>query len=103
MEPNLKRKLETFKQRALMISSRGELTTQALANIQSSRSTGGVRTNASTSGGRNSHGEVGVPLSETIGEPYSGASSSANNVNTDTVAEGCPAAATPLCKKPRNR
>jgi hypothetical protein len=102
MAPNLKRKLESFNQRALMISSCGELSTQALENVQSARSTG-VRLDASASGGSGSHGEVGAPLSGIIGASCSDASSSMGDINTDIATEGCPAAASPKCKKPRKR
>jgi hypothetical protein len=108
MAPNLKRKLKSFKQWALLISSCGELTTQALANVQSAKSTTSVRLDASTIGGSNSHGEIGAASSEIVGASTEDttssamASSSTNDINLGTAPSECPIAPT-LCKKSRIR
>jgi hypothetical protein len=88
MAPTLKRKLDSFKQRALMFSY-GELMTQVLENIRSGRPAAAMRSNANTSGDQ--------------GASCSGVSSPPDDINTDTATEGCPEAAAPPSKKPRQR
>jgi hypothetical protein len=89
MAPTLKRKLGSFKQWALMFSSRKELTTQALENIQSGRPAAAMRSDASTSG------EQGVSCN--------GVSSLLNDINADTATDRCPKAVAPPSKKSRPR
>jgi hypothetical protein len=97
MALTLKRKLDSFKQWTLLFSSRGELTTQALENIQTGQSAVMVRLGASMSA------EQGASLFVTTGATCNSVTSSADEINIDTAMEGCPEVAAPLYKKSRKR